>query len=245
MRRALPISCASAVLAIGIATQALAFSVPPLTGPVVDQAGLLSVATEQTLDAALRRLVDQGGTQIAILTVDDLGGEPIEQASIQVADSWKLGSAKKDDGVLLLVAKAERAVRIEVGQGREGVLTDAYSRRIIDDVIVPRFRSGDFDGGVIAGIAAIARYTDPELQLGLKAGGRPARQWNERNTNVPGWFVLMFILSIMFIRFFGGHRGMHSRGWGSSSGWGGGRSSGGGWSGGGGGFSGGGASGRW
>ncbi len=99
--------------------------VPALRSAVTDQAGILSPATRQQLESALRQIQKIGGTQLAVLTVPDLAGLTIEQASIRVVDAWKLGSKKDDKGLLLMVARDERKVRIEVGQGLEGVLTDA------------------------------------------------------------------------------------------------------------------------
>ena len=108
-----------------------AFDVPRLTGPVVDRAGMLSAAAEGQIANALRRLHQQpDGAQIAVLTVPNLGDETIEQASIQVVDAWQLGSEAKDKGILLMIAQAERRIRIEVGQGLEGDLPDAYAKRM-------------------------------------------------------------------------------------------------------------------
>lgn len=231
-------------VALAAATTAFAaFKVPSLRGPVVDDAGLLDAATERLLDQGLRRLWSAGGSQVAVLTVPTLDGMAIEQASIAVTDAWKLGSATQDNGILLMVARDERSVRIEVGQGREGELTDAYARRIIDQVIVPHFKSGDFDRGVVAGVQAILSYTDPSFDLGMQA-------YTQRPTHGVklSWPILIFFLLIIMIsRFTGGTRGMRRHGgfgsWGGGSSWGGGGGSS--WGGGGGGFSGGGASGKW
>ncbi|MEN9835559.1 MAG: hypothetical protein RL011_1752, partial [Pseudomonadota bacterium] len=151
------------------------FVVPPLSAPVVDAAQILAPQTVQRLGVVLRTLRDQGGSQVAVLTVPELGGLTIEQASIQVADAWKLGSATKDNGVLLMIAAAERAVRIEVGQGLEGQLTDAHSRRIIDRVMLPYFKNGDYDSGVIAGVVAILQHSDPDFRMDDQLPQRPER----------------------------------------------------------------------
>lgn len=232
-----------------------AFVVPPLTGPVMDQAGMLASATQQTLDGALRHLYDQGGTQIVVFTVPRLGGESIEQVSIQITDQWKLGRQGKDDGVLILVARDERAIRIEVGRGREGDLTDAHARRIIDEVMVPRFRAGDVDGGVVAGVRAVVGRTDPGADLDA-FGQVTAMRRGSRRSGGGSWLLFLLILTAILIKMMGGGGGRGTplgrrRTWpiGSGGGWssggGGWSSGGGGWSGGGGGFSGGGASGRW
>jgi uncharacterized protein len=237
-----------------LATSALAAYTPPaLTGPVVDRAGLLSSADESRLDGLIRRLREQGGTQIGILTEPDLGGLSIEEASIKVAEKWQLGSAAKDDGILIMIAKAERAVRIEVGQGREGDLPDAYARRIVDDVMIPHLKQGEFGNALLAGVQAITARTDPGFDAGAAPARRPASWSRERGAPIP--FNVLFILFLIFVfvirsrarrsGLLGGLIGYSAgRSWGSrSSGWGGG--GGGSWGGGGGGFSGGGASGRW
>jgi uncharacterized protein len=238
-----------------LAPAAFAFDVPPMTGPVVDRAGLLSPSARATLDAGLRRLWNAGGSQIAVLTVDDLGGLPIEQASIQIVDQWKLGTAKGDNGVLLLISRNDRALRIEVGQGLEGSLPDAYARRIIDDVMTPELQSGDFDGAVIDGVDAIMRRTDPTASP-LRQGTYTRPEGSRSRGRGNGLLLLIFLGFIIFNAIFGRRRrrygGWMGGGWGGGGwgggGWGGGGGFGGGsggWSGGGGGFSGGGASGRW
>ena len=224
------------------------FTVPPLTGPIVDAANLLSPRNEQSLTQVLRKLRDQGGSQLVVLTVDQLYGLPIEQASIQVTDAWKLGSATKDDGVLLLVAAKDRAVRIEVGQGLEGQLTDAHARRIIDQIIIPYFKSGDYDAGLLAGVTAILQHTDPNFRFDETV---PVPRERKRSGSFWALFVI-FVIFTLLQKFFGGGPGGRFGGGGgyrrsNSVYWGGGGGgfSGGGFSGGGGGFSGGGASGRW
>lgn len=225
------------------------FVVPPLTGPVVDTAQVLSPQTEQKLSQLLRQLRDQGGSQIVVLTLEQLAGLPIEQASIEITDTWKLGTASKDNGVLLLIAVKDRSLRIEVGQGLEGQLTDAHARRIIDRIIVPRLKTGDFDGGVIAGIAAILQHTDPDFRY---EDMLPARSRGRTSTPMALLTVLLIIFFVLREYFGGGPGGGRFGGgryrrdstiyWGGGGGFGGG---GGGFGGGGGGFSGGGASGRW
>lgn len=136
--------------------------VPPLSGHVVDQAGLLDAPRRQALEERLRAFEQRKGSQVAVLTVSTTRPEAIEQFAIRVAEQWKLGRKQLDDGAILVIAKDERALRIEVGYGLEGVLNDAVSKRIIDDLIVPRFKSGDFDGGISAGIDAMLRVIDGE-----------------------------------------------------------------------------------
>jgi uncharacterized protein len=136
--------------------------VPALTGRVVDQTGTLSPAQQATLEQSLATFEARKGTQIAVLIVPTTAPEEIEQFSIRVADKWKLGRKKVDDGAILIVAKDDRTTRIEVGYGLEGVLTDLTSHRIIDEVILPRFKSQDFYGGITAGVDQIIRVVDGE-----------------------------------------------------------------------------------
>ncbi len=127
-------------------------AVPPLTGRVVDQTGTLSSSDIAGLTQKLKDLEARKGSQIAVLIVPTTQPEDIAQFSIRVAEAWKIGRKKVDDGALLVVAKNDRKLRIEVGYGLEGALTDVTSRRIIDEIIVPQFRSGDFAGGINAGV---------------------------------------------------------------------------------------------
>lgn len=136
--------------------------VPPLTGRVVDLTGTLSTAQQQALDARLRAFEQRKGSQLAVLIVPRTAPETIEQFGIRLAEQWKIGRGKIDDGAILLVAKEERSLRIEVGYGLEGALNDATSKRIIDELIVPHFRNGDFAGGIDAGAEAIMRVIDGE-----------------------------------------------------------------------------------
>ena len=144
--------------------------VPPLTGRVVDTTGTLGAPQRQALEAKLRDFEQRKGSQVAVLIVPRTAPETIEQYGIRVAEQWKPGRGKVDDGAILLVAKDERALRIEVGYGLEGALNDATAKRIVDEVIVPRFRGGDFAGGIDAGTDAILRVIDGE-PLPEPAGG--------------------------------------------------------------------------
>ena len=234
------------------------FEVPALTGPVVDAAGVIDGSREQAIATALRAIHDAGGSQINVLTVRSLGGLPIEQASIQVVDKWKLGGRKTDNGVLLLVAAEDRKLRIEVGQGREGVLTDADSKRIIEESIVPLFKAGDMGGGILVGVYQIAKKTDPTIDITPYLEGQAVRRVSERGHSRLGpGFIIFLVILFLFFRMIGGGRrrrgfyggGFGGGGWGGGGfgggGFGGGGGGGGSWGGGGGGFSGGGASGGW
>ena len=137
-------------------------AVPPLSGQVVDQTGTLSSGDIASLTQTLKDFAARKGSQIAVLIVPTTEGEPIEQFSLRVAEAWKIGRKKIDDGALLVVAKNDRYVRIEVGYGLEGALTDATTRRVIDEDITPKFKSGDFAGGITAGINRMIRVIDGE-----------------------------------------------------------------------------------
>ena len=136
--------------------------VPPLTGRVVDQTGTLSASDIASLTQRLQDLERRKGSQVAVLIVPTTQPETIEQFSIRVADAWKIGRRRIDDGALLVVAKNDRHLRIEVGYGLEGSLTDLTSKRIIDEAITPKFRAGDFAGGISAGVDRMVRLIDGE-----------------------------------------------------------------------------------
>lgn len=137
-------------------------AVPVLSGRVVDQTSTLSAGDIDALTQKLKDLEKQKGSQVAVLIVPTTQPETIEQFSIRVAEAWKIGRKKIDDGALLVVAKDDHKLRIEVGYGLEGALTDITARRIIDEVIVPRFRAGDFAGGISAGVDRMIGVIDGE-----------------------------------------------------------------------------------
>jgi uncharacterized protein len=137
-------------------------AVPTLSGRVVDQTGTLSGGEVDALTQKLRDFETRKGSQIVVLIVPTTAPETIEQYSIRVAEAWKVGRKKIDDGAILLVAKDDHKLRIEVGYGLEGVLTDVTSQRIIDEIITPKFRSGDFAGGISDGVDRIIGVVDGE-----------------------------------------------------------------------------------
>lgn len=137
-------------------------AVPALTGHVVDQTATLTAEQVTSLEQTLQAFEARKGSQIAVLIVPTTAPESIEQYGIRVAQQWKLGRAKIDDGALLLVAKDDRKLRIEVGYGLEGSLTDVTSKRIIDEFITPKFKDGDFAGGIAAGVDRMIRVVDGE-----------------------------------------------------------------------------------
>lgn len=134
---------------------AAALEVPPLKARVNDYAHMLSPATRQQLESVLASLENEDSTQLAVLTIDSLEGENLEQFSLKVVEKWQLGQKGADNGALLLIVKNDRKIRIEVGYGLEGRLTDLICGRIIRDIITPQFRSGNFDQGVINGVSAM------------------------------------------------------------------------------------------
>jgi uncharacterized protein len=164
--------------------------VPALTGRVVDQTGTLGPEQQATLEQTLASFEARKGTQIAVLIVPTTAPEQIEQFSIRVAEKWKLGRKKVDDGAILIVAKDDRATRIEVGYGLEGVLTDLTSHRIIDEVILPRFKNQDFYGGITAGVDQIIRVVDGE------ALPEPARHPSTGPGDFGRFVPIVFILAI-------------------------------------------------
>ncbi|MBM6594057.1 TPM domain-containing protein [Microvirga pudoricolor] len=176
---------------------AFAQSFPPLTGRVVDAANLLQPGQRQSLEAKLMAYEDKTSDQVVVATVPSLGGTSVEDYANRLFRAWKLGQAKTDNGVLLLVAPTDRKVRIEVGYGLEGALTDALSKVIITTAIAPQFQKGNFFGGIDAGVDAI---------LSILTGD--AEQWQRRaqvreDTGDPAEmvFAFLFIAIIVFIMF--------------------------------------------
>jgi uncharacterized protein len=243
-----------------------AFDFPPLTGRVVDQANVMTAQSRGALETKLKDLEDKSGIQLVVATVKSLQGSDVETYANELFRFWKLGQAQKNNGVLLLVAPAEHKVRIEVGYGLEGTLTDALSSVIIASAIIPRFKTGDFSGGIERGVDGII-----SVLSGDTADWQPkveVRQ-EDASADIDKLFPLLFFLLMVFICWYlirnagGGGPGSGTTrrrggpvivpfpgpGWGG--GWGGGSSGGfgggfgGGFSGGGGSSGGGGASGSW
>lgn len=237
------------VLLLVSAVAAFGINFPTLTGRIVDQANIVSAETQQAIEPKLADLESKSGIQLVVATVSSLEGQEIEPYANELFRTWKLGEKDKNNGVLLLVAPNERRVRIEVGYGLEGTLTDALSKVIITNAITPRFKTGDFNGGITRGVDDIITVltTDaaewqqrPSLRLDSAQSGGPPNWLIVAAVVIflgmfvgwPGfrWFVLNVALNILL------SSGSSS---GSSS------SGGGGFSGGGGSSGGGGASGSW
>lgn len=224
-----------------------AMEVPALSGPVVDQAGILGRDAQSTIEQALQNFLQTEGIQFQVLIVDQLVNETIEGYSIKVVDEWKIGKKGDDRAALFLISIKDRKMRIEVGRGLEGTLTDLTTNRILDEV-KPHFRKNDYANGVALGLALMARADGKKLDFGGRVKPR-----HHRTGSAP--LVLFAIFGLIgFLQFFfpqmrgGGSRYHRGGGFGSGGFGGGGLGGGGGgssWSGGGGGFSGGGASGDW
>lgn len=221
--------------------------IPRLTDPVMDQVGVLRPQDRRDLDAVIRDYNRQGKAQIQVLVIGSLGDLTIEEASIKITDAWKLGTDKKDNGILFLIAPNERKLRIEVGQGLEGALPDVIAKRIIADTVVPLFKARNLSAGIVVGTYQIIKYIDQEY-----ADQHLSQPEPEPRKSIPGWVIIVILLLLLFIgrflpasSFRGGGRGGGWGGGGFGGGGFGGGGGGGGWSGGGGGFSGGGASGSW
>ena len=150
------------LLCLGFGQPLPLVAVPPLVGRVVDQTGTLNSGDIASLNQTIRSFEARKGSQIAVLIVPTTDGEAIEQFSLRVAEAWKIGRKKIDDGAVLVIAKNDRHLRIEVGYGLEGALTDVTTKRIIDEEITPKFKSGDFAGGVSAGVNKMIRIIDGE-----------------------------------------------------------------------------------
>jgi uncharacterized protein len=166
--------------------------VPRLQGYVNDYAGMISPSARSRIEEGLRAFEQSDSTQVVILTIPSLEGENIEEFGIKVAEAWKIGWQGKDNGILFIVSKHERKIRIEVGRGLEGKLTDLMAGRIIDQVIKPRFKQGDFDGGFIAGVTALIEETRGEF----KAEQRPAQR---RQKGFPPFLTIFIFLGIFIL----------------------------------------------
>lgn len=198
-------------------------SVPPLNARVTDQVGMLNIGQRTTLENVLAEYEQRTGSQIAVLLVDRTEPETIEQYSIRVADTWKLGRKGIDDGVILLVAKNNSAasgrLRIETGRGVQGTLTDAQSKRILQDVIAPHFRQGDYYGGLASGISVITSLLDKE------AFPAPDKQQHHAEDEAFGIAPFIFFAILIFITLWRsrggrgvGRRGHRSDDWGNAAG---------------------------
>jgi uncharacterized protein len=243
---------------------AFALDVPPLQAHVNDTANLLSAPERAQLEQQLTAYEQQTGRQFALLTIDSLAGDALESFSIRVVESWKLGQKGKDSGLLLLIVKDDHKLRIEVGYGLEGTITDAFSARLIRTVLVPAMRAGQAAAGIGEAFQQLQRQAAGEDVPGKNPVANDAGDGARGGTNWSGLLVLLLfgapILIPLLIAARGGRGGRGGGGWGGGGfggggggggggfgggGFGGGGGGGGGFSGGGGGFGGGGSSGSW
>ncbi len=234
------------ILFFAITFKVSALEVPALTGPVVDEAQFLSRGASAAIENALRNLYQTEGIQFQVLIIDKLDDETLEGYSIKVVDEWKLGKKGDDRAALFLIALDDRKMRIEVGRGLEGNLTDLTTHRIIDEV-KPFFKKNDFDNGVALGLALMAQAEGKKLDFQGQIKPRHQRKGGSASMVLFAIFGLIIFLQMFFPS---GRGGSGRGGFGGFGGYGGGGfggGSGGGssWGGGGGGFSGGGSSGSW
>ncbi|MDA8084576.1 MAG: TPM domain-containing protein [Nitrospiraceae bacterium] len=179
--RRLRVAMCSVILAVCVflcAGLVLALDVPKLTGYVNDYAGMISAQTKAEIEGKLQTFEQTDSTQVVILTVPSLQNDPIEDFGIRAGEAWKIGQKGKDNGVILIVSKEDRKMRIEVGRGLEGKLTDLMSGRIINQVIKPRFKAGDYDAGFLAGVSAIIDATRGEFKADNSRSERPPHYGN-------------------------------------------------------------------
>jgi uncharacterized protein len=225
-------------------------AIPELWGTRIhDEAKILSPAFVNRLEQLLKMHEDSTSNQIAVLIIPTLNDFPVEDYTLQVAEKWKLGQEDKDNGALLFIALDDRKVRIEVGEGLEGVLPDVVCNQIIRNQMAPSFRQNNYEAGIQSALTAMIQAIGGEYQV---ENNQPAKRKGRRGSI---WGTLIIMAIIIFIsRISGGGRGNYRRGgWSSGGGWygggfgggGGGGGFGGGFSGGGGGFGGGGSSGSW
>lgn len=232
----------------GLASARAATNFPALTGRVVDQAQILSAVERADLEGKLADLENKSGIQLVVATISSLGGEEIEPYANALFRAWKLGEAKKNNGVLFLIAPNEHRVRIEVGYGLEGTLTDATSSLIIANAVAPRFKAGDYDGGVARGVDDIITVLTTDSADWQK---KPELRSEDNASTLDALMPILIVLFILFVIFMSGGGGRLGQALIISSSLGrggrdfGGGGFGGGFSGGGGSSGGGGASGSW
>lgn len=235
-------------------------------GPILDQAGIIAAPEMQALDQRLQAYTKATGRSIIVATVSNLDGLPVEDYAQKLAEAWDIGGATTEEGVLLLVAPNERQIRIHTGRGVQDRLTDALSGRIIRDTMSPRFKQGDFGGGIAAGVDQIIAQLDrsPADAKAVAEAAEAAKANQQPESEGVGSVIFWILLIVVFSWLFSGRRrgrrsgihpavvlwgasevGRHMGGWGGSSGGGFGGGGFGGFGGGGGGFDGGGASGSW
>lgn len=184
------------ILIFFCAVHAYGLEVPKLKGRVNDYAGMLSSSTKNQLETVLSDLEQTDSTQIVVLTLPSLEGENIDEYAIRVADAWKIGRKKLDNGAILIISKNDRKLRIEVGYGLEGTLTDLMSGRIIRNIIVPQFKTGNFDQGVMDGVQGMIQVVRGEFTAAQESS-RPASRSNRGHPNLFSLLVFLFLVNML------------------------------------------------
>ena len=180
---------ALALLMVNVEVGAEQTPFPKLTGRVVDQAGILSESVEGQLSAAFKRHETQTSNQVVVATINDLGSKTIAQYGYMLGRHWGIGQEGKNNGLILLISKHDRELRIEVGYGLEGLMTDALATSIVHHTIAPFFKRGDFDGGVIAGSNQILEVlSGKKVQLPRVSSRKP-----EQNSLLMGLMIFIFL----------------------------------------------------
>ena len=194
-RRARLVAAAAALLLTLVGALALTF--PQLTGRIVDQANIISEDARRVIEPKLADLEAKSGIQLVVATINSLEGQEIEPYANELFRTWKLGEKAKNNGVLLLVAPKERRVRIEVGYGLEGTLTDALAKVIITNAITPRFKTGEFSDGISRGVDDIITVLTTDASEWEK---RPALRLDNQPANEPlNWVILLIVIVIVFL----------------------------------------------
>ena len=171
-----------------------ATKIPMLRGYVNDYGGMISPSVEAELTAKLKKFEETDSTQLVILTIPSLDGEPIEEYSIKVVESWKIGQKDKDNGILFIVSREDRKMRIEVGRGLEGRLTDLVAGRIVGLVVKPKFKAGDFDGGFISGVSAIINETRGEFISDHRTSSKGRKPHVPFIEEISPWLAFLILL---------------------------------------------------
>jgi uncharacterized protein len=185
-------AAAAAALLLAFCAVAEDAPIPPLTGRLVDLNGVLTTEQKRELEASLEAFETRKGSQIAILITGTTFPEPIETFAIRVAETWKIGRKGVDDGIIVVIARSDQAMRIEVGYGLEGAVPDAIAKRLIEEEFIPRFREGDFYGGLRAGLDRLMRVIGgeplPAPKQDADRGGEPR--------SIEAYFVLFMAIVI-------------------------------------------------
>jgi uncharacterized protein len=200
-----------AALALVLSASSLGFlppawadvAIPALTSRVTDLTGTLTPDQVSALEQRLAAFEKQKGSQMAVLMLPSTKPEAIEQFSIRLAEAWKIGRKGTDDGLILVIAKEDRRLRVEVGYGLEGVIPDAVANRVISETITPRFKAGDFYGGITAGVEQLIKLIEGEKLPPPSASGAQRSLGSDPFEHVVPAFVLVFILGLVFRGLFG------------------------------------------